>query len=150
MCDDAEVYRKYADELVRFATATSGPASADDVVSAAVLGAMSSPRWRMVENKRAYLYRAVVNEAMRTRRTTQRRLRDEIRSSVREGWVPSHVDRDVIVALHALSVRQRAVVFLTYWADLSAAETADVVGVSLRTIERELSRAKSRLERLLS
>ena len=60
------------------------------------------------------------------------------------------VDRDVIAALLRLTVRQRAVVFLTYWADLPPAEIAALLDSSLRTVERELSAAKARLEELLS
>ncbi len=60
------------------------------------------------------------------------------------------VDRDVIAALLRLSVRQRAVVFLTYWADLPPTDIAALLDSSLRTVERELSAAKGRLEELLS
>jgi DNA-directed RNA polymerase specialized sigma24 family protein len=40
---DEEVYRKYADDLVRFAMGLVGSCDADDVVSGAILRAFSSP-----------------------------------------------------------------------------------------------------------
>jgi DNA-directed RNA polymerase specialized sigma24 family protein len=60
---DAETYRKYADELVRFASGLVGPSGAEDVVATAVLRAVSGTQWSRVDNQRAYMYRAVLNEA---------------------------------------------------------------------------------------
>jgi DNA-directed RNA polymerase specialized sigma24 family protein len=115
---DAEVYRKYADELIRFCSALAGPSGAEDLLATAFVKALATPRWAAVDNKRAYLYRVVLNEAVRARRDTSRRLEREARTSVTEAVHSSAADVDVIAALVRLSVRQRAVVFLTYWADL--------------------------------
>ena len=68
MTSDAEVYRKYADELIRFGAALVGPSGAEDLLAGSVLRAIASPRWPEVENKRAYLYRVLFNEAGRARR----------------------------------------------------------------------------------
>lgn len=147
---DAEVYRKYADELIRFCAALVGPSGAEDLLATAVVKALSAPRWAEVENKRAYLYRVMLNEASRARRDTARRLERELRSAGSEAVHNVAVDCDVIAALLRLSVRQRAVVFLTYWADLPPGDVAALLDSSLRTVERELSAAKGRLEELLS
>jgi RNA polymerase sigma factor (sigma-70 family) len=61
----------------------------------------------------------------------------------------SNVDFDVLIALRRLSERQRAVIHLTYWADLPVADIASLLGLPTRTVERELSRARTRLEALL-
>ena len=148
--DDAEVYRKYAPELMRYAGALAGPSGAEDLLATAVLGALTSPGWRDVENQRAYLYRVVLHEALRIRRSTDRRLRREVRAASPTEWEPLAVDVDVLAALRRLTVRQRAAVFLTYWADLTPAAVAETIGTSERTVERELTKARQRLETLLS
>jgi len=150
--DDAEVYRKYAAELMRFASALAGPSGAEDLLATAVLDALSSARWATIENKRAYLYKVVLHEGFRARRSTDRRLRREQRSASAQSdsWEPASPDPDVLAALRRLSVRQRAVVFLTYWADLTPAAVAETIDSSTRTVERELAAAKQRLESLLS
>ena len=148
--DDAEVYRKYADELMRYAGALAGPSGAEDLLAAAVLGALSSPAWSSVDNQRAYLYRVVLHEAMRVRRSTERRLRREQRAATVADWVPATADLDVHAALRRLTVRQRAVVFLTYWGDLTPVAVAETIGSTERTVQRELAAAKHRLEALLS
>ena len=70
---NAEVYAKYADDLVRFATSLVGPTDAQDVVADAVVRVMWSKRWARVTNYKAYLYRAVLNEARMHHRSTMRR-----------------------------------------------------------------------------
>ena len=147
---DAEVYRKHADELIRFATALVGPSSAEDVLASAVLSAMAAPQWQDVENRRAYLFRCVASEAMRSARTAERRLRRERRVAPREATEDHVLDRDVLAALLALSARQRAVVYLTYWLDLTAGEVAESIGSSERTVERELERSRQILGRKLA
>ncbi len=53
-------------------------------------------------------------------------------------------------ALKTLTVRQRAVIHLTYWADLAPQVVADTLDTSLRTVERELATARTRLGEELS
>jgi RNA polymerase sigma factor (sigma-70 family) len=150
---DSETYRKYADELVRFASGLVGPSGAEDVVANAVLRAVLGSRWLGIDNKRAYLYRAVFNEASSQKRSTTRRLNREIHAYQRDvshGSEGGYVDVDVLVALRRLSERQRAVIHLTYWADLPVTDIASLLDLSMRTVERELTRARTRLEELLS
>lgn len=148
--DDAELYRKHCEELTRFATALVGPSAAEDLVSSAVTRSIGGRRWTEVENKRAYLYRAMLNEASRSRRDVQRRLSRESRAAAVEANTEQAADPDVLAALIALSVRQRAVMFLTYWGDLSPPEVASLLSTSPRTVERELAAGKRRLKELLS
>ena len=56
---------------------------------------------------------------------------------------------EVLAAVAGLSVRQRAVVFLTYWEDLRPAETARRLGLGESTVHRYLARAEAKLRRLL-
>lgn len=147
---DAQIYEKYADELIRFATALAGPSMAEDVLSDAMLRVFSSPSWKTVRNKRAYLYRSVLNEAIQARRSIDRRIRREHAAAATPPSEGSFIDRfELLDALRRLSMRQRAVVYLTYWIGLDASEIARGLDISLRTVERELSAARRRLEVLL-
>ena len=147
--DDGEVYEKYADELIRFASGLVGPDDAADVLSSAVLRAFTSSSWAGVANRRAYLYRSVLNEARMWRRAAQRRLRrDDRHRGPGEVWDPE-VRPDVRHALAALDVRSRAVLFLSYWADLAPDEIADLLDVSPSTVRRDAARAHQRLRRKL-
>lgn len=147
---DAEIYRKHSDDLVRFASGLVGPSGAEDVVANAVLRAISSVQWKAVDNQRAYLYRSVLNEARSQHRSTQRRLAREITAQQRHDTNDQPVDLDVLVALRKISERQRAVIHLSYWEDLTTSDIASLLGLSVRTIERELTLARRRLEALLS
>ena len=145
--EDVQVYEKYADELIRFASAVVGPSNAEDVLSEAMLHVFASPRWKAVTRKRAYLYRAVLNEAIAMKRSSDRRLRRETEAA-RHG-AASTDEVDVHLALLRLTVRQRAVVYLTYWIGVDAQEVAKGLDISVRTVERELTAARRRLEALL-
>jgi RNA polymerase sigma-70 factor (sigma-E family) len=57
-----------------------------------------------------------------------------------------HADRDVLWrALGRLSARQRAVVVLRYFEDLTESQTAETLGVSVGTVKTRTSRALARL-----
>ena len=146
---DAEVYERLAPELTRFATALVGRVDAPDVLSNAVVKALGTPAWPSVANRRAYLYRAVVNEAQTWLRRAGERPRREARAAGPDRWdLPTFHD-DVRRAVAALSVRQRAVVVLTYWADLPPAEVADRLGISDGSVRRHLARARAHLRETL-
>jgi RNA polymerase sigma factor (sigma-70 family) len=146
---DQELYEKYAAELTRFATAVVGPGDAEDVVSSAVLKAMYSRRWAGVRNPRAYLYRAVLNEARSLQRSSSRRLRREQGVSIRDGFNPENLHPEVLDAVRDLSVRQRAVVMLTYWSDLDPRSIGLLIGISEGTVKRHLARARAKLRERL-
>ena len=69
---DEVVYGQLAPELIRFATGLVGRNDAPDVMSTAFVKAMSSPSWRSVRDRRAFMYRAVLNEARTWTATTRR------------------------------------------------------------------------------
>lgn len=151
--DDVDIYRAYADDLIRYATALVGPADAADVVSEAVLRVFQSPGWPAVDNRRAYLYRAVLNQASTHHRATSRRRQRESVVVLREA-APTPADADATTidahrALAQLSEQQRAVVYLTYWEDLQPAQIAHVLHVGEGTVRKQLARARHQLRRIL-
>ena len=150
--EDEQVYRRYSQELTRYATGLVGPFDAPDVVSDACLRAFGSRNWPDVVDRRSYLYRVVFTVANdHHRRALSRRLR-AVRTAARE-MEPDPVadlDFEVLEAVGRLSVQQRAAVYLTYWEDLSPEETASRMGVSPGTVKRHLARARRRLGELLT
>jgi RNA polymerase sigma factor (sigma-70 family) len=146
---DAELLEKHADELTRFAPGIVGPFDASDVVSGAFLRCMLSARWPSVTNRRAYLYRAVLNEPLATRRSLARRRRREEEMAPPEGTGADEPDPEVLEAVARLSVRQRAVIVLTYWNDLDPKSVATLLGLSEGTVRRYLARARANLKEQL-
>lgn len=146
---DEEIYRKYADDLLRFAMGLVGRSDAPDVVSAAVLRAISAGSWPSVSNHRAYLYRAVLNQARNEHRDRQRRWDKELRiDSGSRSHMPDYRP-EVLAAVKRLSVQQRAVVVLSYWEDLPADDIAERLGISEGSVRRHLARARSKLRGML-
>jgi RNA polymerase sigma-70 factor (ECF subfamily) len=149
MTTDAEVYEKHAEELTRFATALVGPSDAPDIVSTAVVNALSSSSWPTVENRRAYLYRCVLNAVRSGHRSTVRRERREVRVVERGVLEPPELRPEVLEAVRSLSDRQRAVVYLTYWDDLDPAAIASLLDIGEGSVKRHLARARDHLRRKL-
>jgi RNA polymerase sigma factor (sigma-70 family) len=146
---DAEVYARYANELVHFATALVGPDDAPDVVLDAMMRAFAYTRWPQVQEPRPYLYRCVLNTARSHRRADRARRARELRAAEPDTKDAAAPDLDVRGALARLSLRQRAVVVLTYWEDLPVEEVAATLGISAGAVHRHLARARARLREVL-
>ena len=149
---DTELYRAHADELTRYATVLVGPDDAPDVVTDAVLAAFAARGWQRVDNKRAYLFRAVLNTANSRHRSDGRRRRREHHATLRRrrpSAPPQGEAIDVHRALDELSPQQRAVVFLAYWDDLTAEQIAETLDVSPGTVRKQLARARARLRTVI-
>ena len=146
---DEEIYRKHADELIRFATTLVGTASAEDVFSGAILKAMTSQSWPSVTEHRAYLFRAVFNEALGTRRADRRRGLRETTGAQHQDGGSRLVSVEVADAMSRLSVQQRSVLYLAYWLDLTVEEISRTLTLSRRSTERALTTARSQLEEQL-
>lgn len=87
------------------------------------------------------------------RRPWRREWSTEASNSVFEGSTPGGSTDDRLVLLSALAqvpARQRAVLVLRFWEDLSVAETADVLGCSAGTVKSHSSRGLQTLRTLLS
>lgn len=147
---DEELYGKHADELIRFATTLVGPSHAEDVVANAVLRSMAATTWPTVTEPRAYLFRAVLNEARMLGRSTLRRTRRESAAASPEGTEAATVSIEVRDAMGRLSLRQRSVLYLAYWHELSVDDIARTLAISRRSTERALTDARRSLEERLA
>lgn len=147
---DAALYTRHCAEWMRFAASLVGPNAAEDLVSTAVTRALASSGWASVDNKRAYVYRTVFNCAQTDRHAASRRLRREALTASPEAFEQPIADRTIFDALARLSVRQRAVIHLTYWADLAPGAVAALLDTSRRTVERDLTTARTLLKEILS
>jgi RNA polymerase sigma factor (sigma-70 family) len=146
-----EAYAKYADDLVRFATGLVGPADAADVVSSVMVRVLGRSSARSVDDSRSFLYRSVFNEARMHHRSTMRRRARDLRTASPDWSEDAPTLRpDVLAAVAGLSMRQRAVVVLTYWSDLDDAAVADLLSISPGSVRRHLARARERLRRSIN
>jgi RNA polymerase sigma-70 factor (ECF subfamily) len=146
-----ELYAKHAEALTRFATGLVGPSDAPDVVSDAVVRCLANDRWLEVRDPRPYLYRAVLNQARQSHRGALRRVARESRLAPSEATVElPDVRPEVLEAVARLSLRQRAVIVLTYWEDLDPAQVATRLQIGEGSVRRHLARARARLREELS
>lgn len=143
-----EAYRRHASALVRFATVLVGPDDAQDVVSSAVLRVLD--KGTEIDNPKAYLYQAVANQARNHQRGEARRRRLE-HANARLDPTTSDPEPypEVRAAVERLSVRQRAVVYLTYWEDMPETRVAEHLGIGSGSVRRHLARARRHLRRVL-
>jgi RNA polymerase sigma-70 factor (sigma-E family) len=122
---------------------------AEDVAQTAFAKAYAS--WgRVVRtgDPEAYVRRIVVNE--NSRRFRKHRVIEDLPGEVpetvtgdaAEGWDER---ASVLAALRSLGPRQRAVVVLRYWMDMSEAETAAALGCSVGTVKSQASRGLAAL-----
>ncbi len=146
-------YRRHAVELTRYATVMVGVHDAADVVSDAMANVFGRPESRSeVENVRALLFRAVHHRVIDLGRASSRRRRREETFALRSlpaAALDGVTGVDARAALRVLSVQQRSVVFLAYWADQTPAEISVVLGVSEGTVRKQLARARARLREVL-
>jgi RNA polymerase sigma-70 factor (ECF subfamily) len=146
---DEELYRAHAAELLRFAASLVGPSMADDVVSSAFIRASTSSRWSDIDDRRSYLFRTVLNEVRQSRRGDSRRIAREFVAARRDPESSAESAVELALVLAELSPTERAVIHLTYWHAYTSTETAELLGTSQRSVERQLHRARTRLERAL-
>jgi RNA polymerase sigma-70 factor (sigma-E family) len=151
-----DLYHAHRLGLVRLAVLlVDDQATAEDVVQDAFAGLYQ--RWaRLRETDKAlgYLRTAVVNNARSVLRRRQTARKYVVPHQPNAGSAESEVmlaaeHREVLQALGRLAPRQREVLVLRYWSDLSEAEIADTLGISRGAVKSTASRAMDALERLL-
>ena len=150
MVDLDTEYRAHAADLVRYATVLVGPHDANDVVNEAVTATIARGSLEQVSDVRGYWFRAVTNTAASWHRSGIRRRRREDRVARRDLVVVTDIDADdARRVLRALSVQQRAVMYLTYWHDWDPARIAEALGVADGTVRKQLARGREQLREAL-
>jgi RNA polymerase sigma-70 factor (sigma-E family) len=106
------------------------------------------PKWGRIadENPEAYVRKALVHTHASWWR---RKWRGEVphgdnlpdRAAAADPFSDVDLEQSLSMAVRALPVRQRAVVVLRYFEDLSVAETAEVLGCSEGTVKSQASKA---------
>jgi len=149
-----EFARARMPELLRFGHALTGsPHAAADLVQDALERTMLS--WARVENQgdpEGYVRRIMVNRNISIwRRLRRETLMLEIPEEVgrRGAGVFEPVVRDLALwdRIRALPPRQRTVIVLRYYEDLSEAQIAALMGSSVGTVKSQSSRALASLRR---
>ncbi|WP_186525977.1 SigE family RNA polymerase sigma factor [Leekyejoonella antrihumi] len=155
--DLAALYETHHLSMVRLARLlVDDLATAEDVVQDAFLG-MHRRRDGLRDPGAAvgYLRRAVVNQARSTLRR-RRTVRAHLRVAEPDVGPPADAEvllgeehREVLAAVDELPTRQREVLVLRYWSELSEAEIADALGISRGTVKSQASRAMATLSNKL-
>lgn len=152
----ADYVAQRGDALLRFAYVLTGSRHlAEDIVQEVLVRILA--RWRglsHVEQPDAYLRTAIVRQFVSWRRLRARR---EISlETVADAAVPTdtaglHAARDEVWRMLAtLPAKQRAVIVLRFYADLSDPQIAEALGCQPTTVRVHASRGLARLRGLLS
>ena len=149
-----------ADDFAEFVSARSGALlrtaylltgnhqDAEDLVQAALFKAVS--RWGRLREPEPYVRRILVHESIS--RWRRRRWRETSLERLPErASEDADIDQRVVLAnaLDQLAPRQRAVIVLRYFDDLTEAETAGLLGISVGTVKSQARDALVRLRVLV-
>lgn len=152
MVDERESFTRWAGErqlaLLRTAVLLTGDHHrAEDLVQDALTKV--AVRWRRLRdgNPEAYARQVIVRGNISWWRKHRRELVSDVpdRTDASDGYGAADTRRLLDDALGSLTPRQRAVVVLRYYDDLSERETADVLGVSVGTVKSQTHLSLRRL-----
>lgn len=154
MVDDPEFgdfVREQLPGLLRFAHLIAGdPHAAEEAVQASLVATLR--RWPQISQSEGfrpvpYVRRAIVNNHVRSARRWSNRVRlGPVPDQVLPDDVAAWIEHDRIVqALRALPARQRAVLVLRYYADLSEADIAQTLGCRPGTVKSAAARGLAAL-----
>jgi RNA polymerase sigma-70 factor (sigma-E family) len=148
----AELYQAHRLGMVRLAVLlVDDQGTAEDVVQDAFMALHR--RWDGLQDVNAalgYLRTCVVNTArsvLRRRRTARLYVPpwDPHQPSAEGAVLLAEEHAEVLAALRRLPRRQREVLVLRYWSDLSEAQIADTLGISVGTVKSSASRGLAAL-----
>jgi RNA polymerase sigma-70 factor (sigma-E family) len=138
--------------LFRTAFALTGDwQRAEDLLQTALASCYG--RWDRLDEPEAYVRATMVRAFLgwRRRRWVVEIVTDPIETAagavghLDPGQTAVELRGALLIALAALPPRQRAVIVLRYYSDLSEAATADVLGVSVGTVKSQASKALAKL-----
>jgi RNA polymerase sigma-70 factor (sigma-E family) len=128
---------------------TGSHEDAEDLVQVALVRCV--PHWkRIADRPEPYVRQVLTRESVR--RWRRRRWRETTTGQVpeRQSTTPDLDERDALRrALGALAPRQRAVIVLRYYEDLTEKETASVLGIAVGTVKSQARDGLARLRELL-
>lgn len=127
---------------------TGSEQDAEDLVQTALLKAV--PRWGRVREHEPYVRRILVHESVS--RWRRRRWRETSTERLPElAAAGPDVDGRLVLrqALGWLAPRQRAVIVLRYFDDLTEVQTAEALGISVGTVKSQSRDALARLRALV-
>ncbi len=144
-----ELYHSRRLSLVRLAVLlVDDLATAEDVVQDVftALYRRHGPQLRGVTDPNAYLITGVTNaarSALRRRRTARAYVPPEagVNPAAEDEALLGESDREMLRALRGLTARQRQVLVLRYWSELSEGEIAETLRVSRGTVKSTAHRA---------
>ena len=151
----AELYDRYAPMLFRYALRRLGAALAEDAVSETFLAAFA--HWDRYDpargDVRPWLFGILTRKISRHHRdeTTRYRLlaalpkpapTDDLADRVAETVSAGAARAALTAALAVLQSRDRDVLLLVAWAELSYPQVADVLGIPVGTVRSRLNRAR--------
>ena len=158
-----QLVRTYQDLAARTAyVITGGAADAQDAAQEAFVKAYYSlGRFRAGAPFRPWLLRIVANEAINRRRSAGRqvglalraaegRLQDDAVPSPEGAALAQDEHRRLVAAMNLLRPEDRLVIAYRYWFDLSESEMADALGCARGTVKSRLSRALTRLRKVMA
>ena len=160
----AQVYDRHSAAMYRFAARRLGPQVAEDAVSDAVLAAFRvRHRYDVARpDARPWLLGILTREISRRRRTERARYRvlaragglDEVQHEGPADRVAAAVAAQAVraplaSALAGLAARDRDVLLLVAWADLTYQEVADALAIPIGTVRSRLSRARRQIRTAL-
>jgi len=149
----AVLYGRYREELVRLALGLTGDLGlAEEIVQEAFAQLLA--RWTLLRDRQsapAYLRRVVVNGAQAGwRRRRRRELLAHLLGTPAQAEGPDIAQqRTVLAALARLPIGKRTCVLLRFYADLSEAQTAQLLGVSTGTVKSQTAKGLRQLHELL-
>lgn len=148
------LFTRHKDYVYRLAWGFTGDhALADDVTQEVFVRLVKIKHWQAKALFRTWLYKIVLNTSRELRRR-HRREADELPSDYdeRQGAVPEYAkhDHEVASALKSLPERQREVVVLRFYEELSTQETARIMGCREGTVKTHLHRALAALRDVLT
>ena len=150
--DAVRSHLAYALRLAR--TLVGNASNAEDIAAESVARLLLARRRTTVHNADAYLRRVVVNQVIgRGRRSaTERRFGHRVATAPTAADAADRIVGETVlaVALDRLSARQRAVLVLRYYEDLSEATVAELLHIPVGTVKSSASRGLDDLRRLLT
>lgn len=144
-----DLYQMHAKSLIGYASTLVGPSHAEDLVADAMVKVFDRVDLAAVSNPRAYLFTCVLNQARSNSRRLATRRRRELSASHHSRQSSAQEAIDELGLLEVLSARERAVIYLTYWEDMTVGEVADCLGLANGTVRRYLARARAKIRKEL-